>query len=436
MLTTLVKRQLVIFSILAVVALVFTSITYARVPKLLGIGTYSVSADFRDVSGLYPSAIVTYRGFDVGTVQEIDLASDGVRVRMDLEHGTKIPASARAEVHSTSAIGEQYVDLVPDSKGGPFLDDGDSITRDRTTEMLQITPVLEKLDGLLKSVPTEATSNLLDHVDEGLGGSADDLAGIIDDTSDLVDAAQGSVEATTGLVEAASPLLRTQQQLATQTRSYAGSLRMFTRTLAASDSDVRELIGSSQPVEELTKTVDAVSPELPLLLANTATVSEVLDTYSTSLRSILSIYPALMARLQGVVYDRVKQGEAHLDIKATFNDPEPCISGDYYRVGERRQPADTSFRPGRTAYCDKPKNAPEVVRGARNLPCVNDPGRRGPRAASCGLVFDGATTRAGKSSALLEAAEMPPDGDRVNPTAAPSKEDEPWLTLLTSPLAL
>lgn len=435
MLSTFVKRQLVIFAILAVVALIFTSVTYARVPKLLGFGTYTVSADFGDISGLYPSAIVTYRGADVGTVEKVDLTGSGVRVEMDLKKGTDIPQSSHAEVHSTSAIGEQYVDLVPDSKKGPYLADGDVIARDQTQEMLQITPVLEKLDTLLQSVPTKATSNLLDQVDEGLGGSADELAGIIDDTSSLVDAAQDSVESTTSLVEAASPLLQTQQQLADQTRAYAGSLRTFTRTLAGSDADVRKLIGSSQPVKELTKTVDTISPDLPLLLANTATVSEVLNVFSPSLKSILSIYPALMARLQGVVYDRVKQGEGHLDIKATFNDPEPCISGDYYKVNERRQPSDTSYREGRTAYCGKPAEAPEVVRGTRNLPCVNDPARRGPRAASCGLVFDGATTSTGSSSALLEAAGAPSTSSKASSTlAASEKEDEPWLTLLTWPL--
>jgi phospholipid/cholesterol/gamma-HCH transport system substrate-binding protein len=433
MLTTLVKRQLVIFAVLASLALIFTSVTYARVPKLLGIGTYSVSADFRDISGLYPSAIVTYRGFDVGTVEAVELEGSGVRVTMDLERGTSIPASSNVEVRSTSAIGEQYLDLVPDSKAGPFLDEGDVIARGSTREMLQITPVLEELDSLLKSVPTKATKNLLDQVDEGLGGRADELASIIDDTSSLVDAAQDSLESTTSLVEAASPLLQTQQQLADQTRSYAGSLKTFTRTLTGSDADVRKLIASSPPVDELTKTVDVISPSLPVLLANTATISEVLNVYTLSLTSTLSIYPALMARLQGVLYDRVKQGEGHLDIKATFNDPQPCITG-YYSVDERRQPSDTSYRPGKTAYCDKPAAAPEVVRGTRNLPCVNDPSRRGPRSASCGLVFDGATTSAGTSSALLEAAGTLQSSDTADSTSAEREEDEPWMTLLTSPL--
>lgn len=436
MLTTLVKRQLVIFAILAAAALIFTSVTYAKVPHLLGFGGYSVSAEFKDISGLYPRAIVTYRGVDVGTVESVDLTADGVRVRMDIESGTKIPTSSHAEVHSTSAIGEQYVDLVPDSRKGPFLADGDVIARDRTSEMLQISPVLEKLDGLLQSVPTQATTDLLDQVDEGLGGQADELAGIVDDTSSLIDAAEDSLDATTSLVTAASPLLRTQQQLADQTRSYAGSLNTFTRTLAGSDADVRRLIGSSQPVKELTTTVDAIAPSLPLLVANTATVAEVLNVFSVNLAHGLSIYPALMARLQGAVYDRVEEGDAHLDIKATFNDPEACIAG-YTPVKDRRVPGDTSYRDPGSRYCQEPAAAPEGVRGARNLPCVNDPARRGPTAASCGLVFGGETRSLGASSALAQAVTQPSRTSVAPGTTSTTseKEDEPWLILLTGPLS-
>src|SRR5690606_664262 len=54
LLTPLIKRQLRIFAVLAVVALGMAFFNYARVPAMLGIGVYDVSVEFADASGLYP----------------------------------------------------------------------------------------------------------------------------------------------------------------------------------------------------------------------------------------------------------------------------------------------------------------------------------------------------------------------------------------------
>ena len=70
---------------------------------------------------------MTYRGVEVGKVTAVDLTDTGALATMSLNTSPKIPADLQAEVRSISAVGEQYVDLVPRTKSGPFLQDGSVI---------------------------------------------------------------------------------------------------------------------------------------------------------------------------------------------------------------------------------------------------------------------------------------------------------------------
>ena len=77
--------------------------------------------------GIFEGAEVTYRGVTVGRVGPIDLRGDGIRVRLDLETEERIPARLRAVVANGSAVGEQFVDLQPETADGPWLEDGSVI---------------------------------------------------------------------------------------------------------------------------------------------------------------------------------------------------------------------------------------------------------------------------------------------------------------------
>lgn len=66
---------------------------------------------------MYRAGNVTYRGVEVGKVSKVQLTDSGVEAVLSLQSDIKIPADLTASVHSASAIGEQYVDLVPRSKG-------------------------------------------------------------------------------------------------------------------------------------------------------------------------------------------------------------------------------------------------------------------------------------------------------------------------------
>ena len=60
-------------------------------------------------AGCIPRGNVTYRGTEVGRVESVQLTDTGVDAVLSLNSDVEIPADLDAEVHSVSAVGEQYV---------------------------------------------------------------------------------------------------------------------------------------------------------------------------------------------------------------------------------------------------------------------------------------------------------------------------------------
>jgi phospholipid/cholesterol/gamma-HCH transport system substrate-binding protein len=447
LLTPLIKRQLRIFAVVSVAALGLAFIHYARVPAMVGIGVYDVTVDFKDASGLYPRAAVTYRGVEVGVVSNLDVTAEGAVATLRIDNGTDIPADVSAELHSTSAIGEQYVDLVDSegvpvgdggaADGGGLLSDGATIPQERAIEMPQITPVLDSVNRLLESVPRKETKAVLDQVNEGLGGSGPELRELIDSSGKLLTEAQTQIDATTSLIASLQPVLNTQVAIGPRTRSYADALNDVTATLSASDTaDLRELLRNAPGgLDAATATVADLQPVLPMMLANLTTNAQVLNAYLPNVRQILVLYPSLVARLQSAVNPRAGLGDVQLDLRAALNDPPTCQSG-YLPPEQRRSPSVATTRDvNRLAHCEIAPADSTAVRGARNLPCPQSPAR-GPLPSSCGLSFRGGVWPDSSGTVAYDLAVGNEDGS-VDPSADASDYDEGdlWKILVLAPLA-
>src|SRR5690606_18096346 len=115
MMSRLTKRQLVAFVLVTSISIGIMAASYVRLPELVGIGRYEVVVTVPETGGLYPKSVVTYRGRDVGVVKDLELQPGGaVDVVVSIDDGVEIPADAQVQVRSASAIGEQYLNFVPD----------------------------------------------------------------------------------------------------------------------------------------------------------------------------------------------------------------------------------------------------------------------------------------------------------------------------------
>ena len=77
MLTRFIRIQLILFTVLTVVALVVLGWYYLRLPSVAGIGQYKLNAELPRSGGLYRTANVTYRGITIGKVTDVEPTERG-----------------------------------------------------------------------------------------------------------------------------------------------------------------------------------------------------------------------------------------------------------------------------------------------------------------------------------------------------------------------
>ncbi|MDT5396916.1 MAG: phospholipid/cholesterol/gamma-HCH transport system substrate-binding protein [Mycobacterium sp.] len=389
MLDRLSRIQLTIFAIVTVVCVGAISAFYLHLPSAVGIGSYDITANFKAGGGLYQNANVTYRGVTIGRVESVGLTNDGVVADMRLNTNTPVPGNVTATVKSVSAIGEQYVDLVPPAPGNEpaakaNLRDGSNIPVDRTAVGQDIAGLLTQADKLVNSVGNSRIQDLLRETFKAFNGSGPELARLIQSSRLLVDEANSNYGQTTQLIDQAGPFLDAQVRSGDDIKSLADGLARFTTEVAHADPQLRSVLqtvpGAAQAANA---TFDGIRPSFPMLAANLANFGRIGVIYHKSIEQALVIFPALMAALITVGGGLPADEGGKLDFKVDLGDPPPCSTG-FIPPPLIRSPADTTLRDLPTdLYCKTAQNDPSVVRGARNYPCQEFPGKRAPTIQLC-----------------------------------------------------
>ncbi|OBJ68722.1 virulence factor Mce family protein [Mycobacterium sp. 1274756.6] len=385
MLDRLTRVQLAIFALVTVLSVGAISIFYLQVPSALGIGTYNVTADFVAAGGIYENANVTYRGVTVGRVQSVSLNDDGVDAHMRLNSGMPIPDNVTATVKSVSAIGEQYIDLVPpDPASTEKLRDGARIGQDRTAIGQDIAGMLAEAQNLVSSLSDARVQDLLTEAFKAFHGTGPELARLIEASRLLVDEANANAGDTFALIEQAGPFLDAQIRAGDDIKAMADGLARFTTELRGADSEFRQTLATTPGAVDAANTAfSGIRPSFPALAANLANLGRIGVIYHKSIEQALVIFPALIAALITVAGGVPADEGGKLDFKISLGDPPPCLVG-FVPFTEIRSPADETLRElPDDLYCKTAQNDPSVVRGARNYPCMEVPGKRAPTVQLC-----------------------------------------------------
>ena len=332
------------------------SIFYLHLPAAVGIGAYKVDANFVAGGGIYQNANVTYRGVTVGRVESVGLTNDGVVAHMRLNSGTPVPDNVTATVKSVSAVGEQYIDLVPPEKpSSAKLRNGASIGQDRTAIGQDISGLLDEADRLVSSVGDTRLQDLLRETFKAFNGSGPELARLIQSSRLLVDEANANYGQVTQLIDQAGPFLDAQIRGGDDIKSLADGLARFTGEVANADPQLRSTLQTVPgAAEAANETFSGIRPSFPVLAANLANFGRIGVIYNKSLEQALVIFPALMAAL-GTVAGGVPSDEGgKLDFKIHLQDPPPCTTG-FIPPSQIRSPADTTLRdtPARPVLQDR-----------------------------------------------------------------------------------
>ncbi|KUH80180.1 MULTISPECIES: MlaD family protein [unclassified Mycobacterium] len=385
MLTRFVRNQLIIFTIASIVGVTVMLFVYMQVPTLLGIGRLTVTMELPAAGGLYRFGNVTYRGVQIGKVTEVRLTENGAEATLSLDTSPKVPADLQAEVRSVSAVGEQYVDLRPRTDSGPYLQDGARIPVEDTTIPQEIGPVLEGINKLVGSIPGDRISDLLDESFKAFNGAGPDFQSLLDSAAKVSADASTVSDQTRALIDDSGPLLDSQAETADSIRTWARSLAGVTGQLQQNDPQIRTLLQQGPGfAQEVSALLNEVKPTLPILLANLTTVGQILVTYNPSLEQLLVIFPGIIAAQQSFgLPGNNPTGLPTGDFALTINDPPPCTVG-FLPPSQWRNPEDmTSIDTPDGLYCKLPQDSPIAVRGARNYPCMEHPGKRAPTVQIC-----------------------------------------------------
>ncbi|CAJ1587366.1 MlaD family protein [[Mycobacterium] wendilense] len=385
MLTRFVRTQLAIFAIASMLGLGTMFFVYLQAPVLLGIGRISVTLQLPGTGGLYQFSNVTYRGIEVGKVVEIRPTRDGAEATLSLKTSPKIPADLDAKVLSVSAVGEQYVDLLPRTDSGPYLHDGSVIVAGPSALPQPVGPMLDRMNDLVGSIPTGKLTGLLDESFKALNGTGHDLGVLLDSSARLAGDLNDTAAHTRTLIDDSRPLLDGQVESVDAIRTWARSLAGITGQLDARDAEVRTILRTgSGAADEATRLLSQVKPTLPVLLANLTTVGQIGVTYHPSIEQLLVLLPPYLAATQSYGSSlNNPTGLALAEFTVTLGDPPACTVG-FLPPSSWRSPTDlTDVDTPDGLYCKLPQDSPIGVRGARNYPCMSKPGKRAPTVEIC-----------------------------------------------------
>lgn len=388
-LNTRMKLQLALFTVIALIAVAAMATHFMRLPAMLfGVGRYTVTIELAQAGGLYSGGNVTYRGTEVGRVESVSLTDTGVAAVLSLKSGIDIPSDLQAEVHSQSAIGEQYVALLPRRESRP-LRQGDVIAMADTSVPPDINHLLSSANRGLLAIPRDDLRTVVDESYAAVGGLGPELARIVRGTSDLAIDARANLDPLIALIDDAAPVLDSQTNTSAAIQAWAAHTADVTGQLRNHDAALAGVLTNGGPaVEEVRRVVERLQPTLPVLMANLVSVGEVALTYQDNIEQLLVLLPqAVGAGQAGILANMNTEQDyrgQYLSFNLNINLPPPCTTG-FLPAQQQRTPShvDAPERPPGDLYCRVPQDSPFNVRGVRNTPCETVPGKRAPTVAMC-----------------------------------------------------
>ncbi|WP_082945207.1 MCE family protein [Mycobacterium sp. 852013-50091_SCH5140682] len=379
LLTRFIKMQLVIFLTLTLVALVVLGLVFLRLPTWAGVGMYNLNAELPNSAGLYKTANVTYRGTTIGKVTSVEPTETGARIQMNIYNRYKIPTDATANVHSVSAVGEQFIDLISPGESKAYFASGDTITKG--TVPSEVGPALDAAEHGLSVLPKEKIGVLLDETAKAVGGLGPSLQRLVDSTQSIASDFKDNLDPVNDIVTNSGPIIDSQVNSGDAISRWARNLNTISAQTAQNDAALRSTIEQAAPTaDQLNAVFGDVRESLPQTLANLEIVIDMLKRYNKNVEQVLVVLPQGAAIAQTAT---IFAPEGLLHFGLGINMPPPCLTG-FLPASQWRAPADTTTAPLPSGlYCKIPKDAQNAVRGARNYPCADVPGKRAATPIEC-----------------------------------------------------
>lgn len=290
-------------------------------------GTKTIHAQFSTAAGLFVGNDVGVLGVPVGTVTEVEPEGRYVMVTMQVNSDQPIPAGATAVVVSRSVATDRYVELTPVYAGGPQMQDGATITADRTQTPVEFDQVLATIGNFADQISGSgadkfAISRFLTATSNALKGRGDLINQAITSLGAAVNGIsqqRGNATSTLVSLDKLTSTLATNQATISQ---FVQQVARASALLNAERTNFRNAISSATKMinvvaqfartnrAQITRAVTQTSGALRTVIAKSPQVAE-----------ILRELPLASQNLRGAISD--KQG---LIVRANFSSLIPVLS--------------------------------------------------------------------------------------------------------------
>lgn len=370
MITRRTKLQLLVFVLITLLGVTYVGAKYAKLDRFVRTTDYPVTVHLASSGGLFAGSEVTYRGVEIGRVKSLVLTEQGVDAVLSIEKSyDTIPSDTLAVVGNRSAVGEQYLELQPQTDDAPYLKADSQIKVADTRTPLPTEKLLADLSDTVSSVDQQALSTTIDELGKAFSGTGPALQRLIDSGTSFIQTANDNFETTTALIRDSNTVLRTQVDQTTALKTFASQLSQFSSVLAGADPDLRRLIdnGSGAAIQ-LRTFIEDNQVELGSLINNAVTTGRVIVKNIPGIQQFLVVYPYVVEGAFSVVAKTPATGlyDAHFGL--ILSTKKPCEAG-YQDTKQQTPQSSTRFDdlPMNTkARCTEPATRSNP-RGEQNL---------------------------------------------------------------------
>ncbi|HEX4903263.1 MAG TPA: MCE family protein [Acidimicrobiales bacterium] len=250
-----------------------------------GGGRMEVTVLFDSAVGVYETSDVLSLDASIGTVEDVELTGDHVRVVLSLRDDVPLPADVHATIEAQTVLGERNVTLFPswsaelEAAGASRLADGDTIPLERTSVPVEPDEALQAFNELVASLDADVMGGLVTDSATILDGRGERIGASIDAATDLTE----TLEAIDGpMLEAASSLNQVASvlnQRDTQLRSLIDDFGVAVEVLAGEREQVQGLLSSLVDLSgEVTAILDVHGERLPPTIATLVAAMQVVET--------------------------------------------------------------------------------------------------------------------------------------------------------------
>ena len=305
-------KALVIGAVVLVLAVVGAAVVWTFAKDRLD--TVTVTAQFDNAAGLYEDNTVAVLGMPVGKVTKITPKGGYVEVQFTVDKDVKVPADAQAVTISNSILTDRQIELTPPYRGGPILENGDTIGLNRTKTPVEFARVLDVLDKLSVSLRGDGQGNgpVADLVNASAaiaGGNGQQMKDSLGELSEALRLSADGGEVTrdqlTTIIRNVSSLLDAAAANDATLREFGSNVNVLSQVIA--DEDLGSGTTGKKLNEVLVQTgevLEANRENIKGIVENANTVSVTTVDHERDLKEFLDLAPMTLDNIYNIIDQR------------------------------------------------------------------------------------------------------------------------------------